>query len=204
MTALDAWYHNQCLTALAKTHTNPKSEFNIEPAIGGIMMGELIIYIIWERNQTDTDVNFTRIKERLIKCVRPNSLQKVQQQGVLYTCRKFGRGYWLINQTHLDSIAVILAEATQIVNRWCPTPLSEMVHLIKSVQQSVLMKSLAFTNMMHRTSIADQSGHGYHCALLFNLMVLRLRLHLKILQLPIYSIYSLSGEGQKSGWTLQT
>ena len=49
ITALNARYHKQCLTALANTNTNPKSEFNIEQAIGGIMMGELIIYIIWER-----------------------------------------------------------------------------------------------------------------------------------------------------------
>ena len=48
------------------------------------------------------------------------------------------------------------------------------VPLIKSVQQVVLMNSLSFTNMMHRTTITDQSGHGYHCVLLFNLMVLRL------------------------------
>ena len=43
MTALDARYHKQCLTALANTNTNPKSEFNIEEAIeqGGIIMGEL-------------------------------------------------------------------------------------------------------------------------------------------------------------------
>ena len=66
MTALDARYHKQCLTALANINTNPKSEFNIEQAIGGMMMGELIIYIIWERDQTDADVNSTRIKERLI------------------------------------------------------------------------------------------------------------------------------------------
>ena len=66
MTALDARYHKQCLTGLANTNTNPKSEFNIEQAIGGIMMGELIIYIIWERDQTDADVSSTRIKERLI------------------------------------------------------------------------------------------------------------------------------------------
>ena len=63
MTALDGRYHKQCLTALANTNTNPKSEFNIEQAIGGIMMGELIIY---ERDQTDADVNPTNIKERLI------------------------------------------------------------------------------------------------------------------------------------------
>ena len=44
--------------------------------------------------------------------------------------------------------------------------------------------------------ISDQSGHGHHCVLLFNLMVLRNWLHLKILQLPIYSLYSLSGEAQ--------
>ena len=66
MTVLDARYHKQCLTALANTNTNPKSEFNIEQAIGGIMMGELFIYIIWERDQTDADVNSTGIKERLI------------------------------------------------------------------------------------------------------------------------------------------
>ena len=90
MTALDARYHKQCLTALANTNTNPKSEFNIEQSIGGIMMGELIIYTIWERDQTDAGVNSTKIKERLI--------QKVQQQGILHTCRKFGRGCWLINQ----------------------------------------------------------------------------------------------------------
>ena len=66
MTALDARYHKQCLTALANTNTNPKSEFNIEQATGGIMVGELIIYIIWERDQTDADVNSTRIKEGLI------------------------------------------------------------------------------------------------------------------------------------------
>ena len=110
----------------------------------------------------------------------------------------------LSTKTHLDSVAVILAEATQIVNRWCPTPLSLMVHLIKSVQQAVLINPLAFTDMMHMTTIADQSGHGYYCVLLLNLMVLRLWLHWKILQLPIYSLYSLSGEGQKSGLTLQT
>ena len=46
MTALDARYHEPCLTALANTNTNLKSEFNIEQAIGGVMMGELIIYII--------------------------------------------------------------------------------------------------------------------------------------------------------------
>ena len=105
----------------------------------------------------------------------------------------------LSTKTHLDSVAVILAEAAQIVNRWCPTRLSLMVHLIKSVQQAVLMNPLAFTNMMHRTTIADQSGHGvgYHCVLLLNLKVLRLWLHWKILQLSIYSLYSLSGEGQK-------
>ena len=103
----------------------------------------------------------------------------------------------LSTKTHLYSVAVILAEATQIVNRWCQTALSPMVHLIKSVQQAVLMNPLAFPNMVHRTTIADQSGHGYHCVLLFNLMVLRLWLHLKILQLPIYSLYSLSGEGEK-------
>ena len=67
MTALDARYHNQCLTALANTNTNAKSEFNEEQTIGGIVMGELGIYIIWERDQTDTDINSTRIKERLIK-----------------------------------------------------------------------------------------------------------------------------------------
>ena len=110
----------------------------------------------------------------------------------------------LSTKTHLDSVAVILAEATQIENRWCPTLLSLMVHLIKSVQRAVLMNPLAFTNMMYRTTIADQSGHGYHCVLLLNLMVLRLWLHWKILQLPIYSIYSLPGEGQKSGLTLRT
>ena len=122
----------------------------------------------------------------------------------LHTCRKFGEVVELSTKTYLDSVAVILAEATQIVNRWCPTPLSPMVHLIKSVQQTVLMNPSAFTNMMHRTTIADQSGHGYHCVLLFNLMVLRLWLHLKILQLPIYYLYSPSGEGHKSGLTLQT
>ena len=30
-------------------------------------------------------------------------------------------------KTHLDSVAVILAKATQIANRLCPTPLSQMV-----------------------------------------------------------------------------
>ena len=99
---------------------------------------------------------------------------------------KLGEVVDLSTKIHIDSVAVILAEATQIVNRWCPTP--PMVHLIKSVQQAVLVNPLAFTNMMHRTTIADQSGHGYHCVLLFNLMVLRRWLHLKIMQLPIYSI----------------
>ena len=67
MTALVARYHNQCLTALANTNTNAKYEFNKEEAKGGIVMGEFIIYIIWERDQTDTNVNSTKIKERLIK-----------------------------------------------------------------------------------------------------------------------------------------
>ena len=67
MAALDARYYKQCLTALANTYTNPKSEFIIEQAIGVIMMCELIIYLIWERDQTDTDVNSTIIKERLKK-----------------------------------------------------------------------------------------------------------------------------------------
>ena len=67
ITALDNRYHNQCLTALANTNTNAKSQFNEEQAIGGIVMGELIIYIIWERDQTDTDINSTQIKERMIK-----------------------------------------------------------------------------------------------------------------------------------------
>ena len=45
----------------------------------------------------------------------------------------------------------------------------------------------------------------YYWVLLFNLMVLRNWLHFKkILQLPLYSLYSLSGEGRKSGWILQT
>ena len=56
MTALYARYHNQCLTALANTNTKVKSEINKEQTIGGIVMGELIIYIIWERDQTDTDI----------------------------------------------------------------------------------------------------------------------------------------------------
>ena len=59
VTPLDARYHNQCLTALANTNTNSKYEFYKEQAIWGIVMGELIIYIIWERDQTDTDVNST-------------------------------------------------------------------------------------------------------------------------------------------------
>ena len=93
----------------------------------------------------------------------------------------------LTTKTHLDSVAIILAEATQIV------------------QQAVLMNHFALTNMvMHRTTTADQSGHGYHWVMLFNLMVLRNWLHLRILQLPLYSLYSLSGEGWKSGWSLQT
>ena len=83
----------------------------------------------------------------------------------------------LSTKTHIDSVAVILAEATKIVNKWCPTPQSPIVHLIKSVKQAVLMNPLAFTNMMHRTTTADQSGHGYRCVLLLNLMVLRLWLH---------------------------
>ena len=66
MTALDARYHKQCLTDLANTNTNAKSELNIEQAIGGIMMGDLSIYTIWDRGQTDADVNSTRIEERLI------------------------------------------------------------------------------------------------------------------------------------------
>ena len=76
MTALDARYHNQCLTALANTNTNAKSEFNEEQAIGGIVMGELIIYIIWEKDRTDTDINSTRIKERLIKMCQTYHLTK--------------------------------------------------------------------------------------------------------------------------------
>ena len=40
-----------------------------------------------------------------------------------------------------------------------------MVHLIKSVQQAVLMNPLAFINMMYRTTIADQNGHGYQLPL---------------------------------------
>ena len=67
MTPLYARYHNQCLAALANTNTNAKYEFYQEQAIGGIVMGELIIYIIWERDQTDTVVNSTKIKVRLIK-----------------------------------------------------------------------------------------------------------------------------------------
>ena len=67
MTPLDARYHNQCLTALANTNTNAKYEFYKEQAIGGIVMGDLIIYIIWERDQTDADVNSTKKTERLIK-----------------------------------------------------------------------------------------------------------------------------------------
>ena len=60
MTPLDAPYHNQCLTALANTNTNAKYDFYKEQAIGGIVMGDLIIYIIWERDQTDADVNSTK------------------------------------------------------------------------------------------------------------------------------------------------
>ena len=169
-------------------------------------MGELIIYMIWERDQTDTDVNSTRIKERLIKCARPNSLQKVQQQCVSYTRRKFGRGYWLNNQN----------TSRQCCNHtsWGYSNWKQMMSNStefngsfnkETVQQAVLMNHFALTNMiMHRTTTADQSGHGYHWVLLFNLMVLRNWLHLRILQLPLYSLYSLSGEGWKSGCTLQT
>ena len=76
----------------------------------------------------------------------------------------------------------------------------------ESVQQAVPRNPFAFTNMiMHRTTIADQRGHGYHWVLLFNLMVLRNWLYLKkILQLPLCSLYILSCEGWKSRWTLQT
>ena len=82
MTALDVRYHNQRLTAQANTErtiTNAKSEFNKQQAIDGIALDEIIISIIYKRDQTDKDVNSTRIKEILIKCVRPNNLQKVQQ-----------------------------------------------------------------------------------------------------------------------------
>ena len=64
MAALGALYHNQCLTTLANTNTNAKSEFNKEQAKGGVVTGELIIC---EIDQTDTDVNSTKIKDRLIK-----------------------------------------------------------------------------------------------------------------------------------------
>ena len=64
-------------------------------------------------------------------------------------------------KTDLDNVVVILTKATQIGNRWCPTPLSSMHQLIKSVQQAVSINPFAFTNMiMHRTKIAHQSGHG--------------------------------------------
>ena len=50
----------------------------------------------------------------------------------------------------------------------------------ESAQQAVLMNPLAFTNMiMHRTTIADERGHGYHWVLLLKLMVLKNWLHLK-------------------------
>ena len=78
MTALDAQYHTHCLTALANTErttTNAKSEFNKQEAIDGIEVGEIMICIICKRDQTDTDVNSTRIKKMLIKYARPNNYQ---------------------------------------------------------------------------------------------------------------------------------
>ena len=98
MTALDARYHKQCLTAMANTNTNPKSEFNIEQAIGGIMMGELIIYIIWERDQTDADVNSTRIKERLIIMCQTEQLTKGPTTRCFVYLQKILGGCLLINQ----------------------------------------------------------------------------------------------------------
>ena len=79
MTALDAQYHNKCLTALTNTErtiTNAKSEFNKQQGIDGIEVGEIIICIICKRDQTDTDVNSTRIKEMLIKYARLNNYKK--------------------------------------------------------------------------------------------------------------------------------
>ena len=109
MTALDARYHKQCLTALANTNTNPKSEFNIAQAIGGIMMGELIIYIIWERDQTDADVNSTRIKERLI-----TAYKRSNNKVFCVLAENLGEVVDLSTKTKLNSVAVMLAEDTQI------------------------------------------------------------------------------------------
>ena len=81
MTAPNARYHNQRQTALANTErtiTNAKSEFNKQQAIDRTVLGEIILDIICKRDQTDTDLNLTRIKEMLIKCARPNNLQNVQ------------------------------------------------------------------------------------------------------------------------------
>ena len=50
----------------------------------------------------------------------------------------------------------------------------------ETVQQAVQMNHFAFTNMiMHRTTTADQNGHGHHWVFLLNLMGLRNWLHLK-------------------------
>ena len=81
------------------------------------MMGELIIYIIWERNQTDTDVNFTRIKERLINVSDLTAYKRSNNKVFCILAENLGEAIDLSTKTHLDSIAVILAEATQIVNR---------------------------------------------------------------------------------------
>ena len=169
MTPLEARYHNQCLTALANTNTNAKYEFYKEQAIGGIVMGELIIYIIWERDQTDTDVKSTKIKERLIKMCQTEQLTK----GVSHTCRKLERCYWLINP---NTPRQCCSHTSWGYSNWKPM-MSNSTEFNGSfdkegVQQAVPMNPFAFTNMiMHRTTIADQRGHGYHWVLLFKLMM---------------------------------
>ena len=65
-----------------------------------------------------------------------------------------------------------------------------MVHSIKSVQQAVLMNPLAFTNMiMHRTTIADERGHGYHWVLLLKLMVFKKFIALKKYCSFLFALY---------------
>ena len=135
------------------------------------------IYIIWERDQTDTDVNSTKIKERLIKMCQTEQLTK----GVSHTCRKLEICYWLINQ---DTPRQCCSHTSWGYSNW-KQMMSNSTEFNGSfdkegVPQAVPMNPLAFTNMiMHRTTIADQKGHGYHWVLLFKLMVLRNWLHLK-------------------------
>ena len=61
-------------------------------------MGELIIYIIWERDQTDADVNSTRIKERLITMCQTQQLTKGPPTRCFVYLQKILGGCSLINQ----------------------------------------------------------------------------------------------------------